>query len=985
MPFWRLWSLLTLASVILVSSAPAQTGLVVSPTQVGLFVQTGSQTPATATIGVSVPTPATPFTAVVQHLGSTPNWLTVSPASGVAPVTLTLTANGSALPPGSYQARVQVSAAGLGQSVLVTLTVGGAPGGIFGVSPTSLTFSVPAGMTTVDPQALSITQAAAQTGFRVEATSSGWLTVHPLTGTTPGVISVEVFPAGLAAGRYDGTVSIYPLTGGVPTIVPVTLLTAGGAVEDRFVLSQSQVRFHHQSGQITPPAGQPVTVDTLLQIPQQFTATTTTPWLRLTSDFEGVPSQSVIGFAQIAVLLVNPLTLPLGDYTGSVIISAPGMPTATLPVALTVTESASLNALPSSLVLNAAQTTPVTVAISSTSAPLAFTVTTATTSGGGWLFVSPSQGATTTGPQNLSISTSSAHLLPGTYTGSVNLHLLGTPSPSPPDLSIPVTLNVTGVMNEDTLLATPSTLNLSAIVGGIDPIELLTVTVNGRTPTHPFIVSATSEGGWLIVDPLTGMAPTRLQVSAKLANVAAPGTLPGTIVLTSTLTGTQTTVNVNLDLRDQIISASPTSVEFVQPRRGEQPPPVTIHLDSSVRTNFELLGAPDWVRVDQPVGRTPADIQIWAPITAAPPGTNDVIRFAGPKNQITIPVSFRAADPAAATVTPQSVTLQYAVGQPTLPTQQLSIASGGEPGPFTIAIATESGGDWLLASPVSGTTPGTVQLTINPLLLAPNTYKATVTITVNNGAVQTLSVPVELMVGSPSAAIQSIIHAATLAPTAVAPGQIFSILGSGLGPLLAVTGRPNAAGAYETQLAGTRVLFDNTPAPLLFLRNDQINAIVPYSVYGRVSTMVRIEQGSNWSLPLELRVAESVPGVFTANGSGRGQAAAVNADLTANSVSNPAAAGSVISVYITGEGQTDPPGNDGRVILTDIRRPILPVTARIGGREVSVLYAGSAPTQVSGMTQVNLLIPTDMASGVQPLEIQVGSAVSQTAVTIAVR
>jgi uncharacterized protein (TIGR03437 family) len=331
------------------------------------------------------------------------------------------------------------------------------------------------------------------------------------------------------------------------------------------------------------------------------------------------------------------------------------------------------------------------------------------------------------------------------------------------------------------------------------------------------------------------------------------------------------------------------------------------------------------------------------------------------------------------------VTLRYSVGQPTLPTETLTIESGGEPGPFTVSVTTESGGGWLLATPESGTTPGTVQLSIDPLLLAPGRYAGTVTINVNNGAAQTRTVPVELMVGSPSATVESVLHAATLAPTAVAPGQIVSILGTGLGPLLPVTPRPTSAGAYDTRVADTRVLFDGTPAPILYLKNDQINAIVPYAVFGRVSTTIRIEQGSNWSLPLELRVADSSPGIFTTTGTGRGQAAAVNEDATQNSQSNPAARGSVISVYVTGEGQTDPPGNDGRIIMTDIRRPVLPVTARIGGQPAEVMYAGSAPMQVSGMTQVNIRIPDNVTPGVVPLEIQVGQAVSQSSVTIAVR
>jgi uncharacterized protein (TIGR03437 family) len=73
------------------------------------------------------------------------------------------------------------------------------------------------------------------------------------------------------------------------------------------------------------------------------------------------------------------------------------------------------------------------------------------------------------------------------------------------------------------------------------------------------------------------------------------------------------------------------------------------------------------------------------------------------------------------------------------------------------------------------------------------------------------------------------------------------------------------------------------------------------------------------------------------------------------------------------------------MILTDLRRPLLPVTATIGGRPATVLYAGSAPTLVSGVFQVNVRIPEDVEPGPATIQIQVGGAATQAGVTIAVR
>jgi uncharacterized protein (TIGR03437 family) len=138
--------------------------------------------------------------------------------------------------------------------------------------------------------------------------------------------------------------------------------------------------------------------------------------------------------------------------------------------------------------------------------------------------------------------------------------------------------------------------------------------------------------------------------------------------------------------------------------------------------------------------------------------------------------------------------------------------------------------------------------------------------------------------------------------------------------------------------------------------------------------------------PIDLRVTDSALAIFTTDGSGTGKAAVLNEDLAGNTPSAPAARGSIIAIYATGEGQTSPPGQDGRIIVTDVRRPLLPVSVRIGGVASELVYAGSAPGAVSGLMQINVRVPSQVTPGGSvPLDIQVGTAGSQTGVTIAVR
>jgi uncharacterized protein (TIGR03437 family) len=131
-------------------------------------------------------------------------------------------------------------------------------------------------------------------------------------------------------------------------------------------------------------------------------------------------------------------------------------------------------------------------------------------------------------------------------------------------------------------------------------------------------------------------------------------------------------------------------------------------------------------------------------------------------------------------------------------------------------------------------------------------------------------------------------------------------------------------------------------------------------------------------------VAASAPAIFTLAG-GRGPAVAVNQDGTPNSESNPAARGSAITLFATGEGLTHPAAAAGRPAQPPYSRPLLPVILTMGGTEAQILYAGHAPGLV-GLMQVNARVPSGFVPpGLLRLELTVGGAASQPGVTIAVR
>ena len=91
-------------------------------------------------------------------------------------------------------------------------------------------------------------------------------------------------------------------------------------------------------------------------------------------------------------------------------------------------------------------------------------------------------------------------------------------------------------------------------------------------------------------------------------------------------------------------------------------------------------------------------------------------------------------------------------------------------------------------------------------------------------------------------------------------------------------------------------------------------------------------------------------------------------------------------IFATGEGVTSPLGVDGKLAdPTALGLPVLPVTVRIGGIDAQVLYAGHAPTLVTGLFQVNAVIPQGVPAGAASIVLTVGGRSSPAGITVAVK
>jgi uncharacterized protein (TIGR03437 family) len=193
----------------------------------------------------------------------------------------------------------------------------------------------------------------------------------------------------------------------------------------------------------------------------------------------------------------------------------------------------------------------------------------------------------------------------------------------------------------------------------------------------------------------------------------------------------------------------------------------------------------------------------------------------------------------------------------------------------------------------------------------------------------------------------------------IAPGEIISIYGLGLGPATGMTAAPEN-GQFPTSLGGVQVLVNGSPIPLLYVSASQINAEIPSPLNGVENRIVVVQVMSN-SAPLpdfRLAVTASVFGAFYSSGA---YLAVTNQDGMVNSNTNPAKAGSYVSLWATGFGSVPGVTMDGSVatVANNYCDSCLITFVSFDFRATeTVQYAGPSPGLIDGLMQINVMIPT---------------------------
>ena len=284
----------------------------------------------------------------------------------------------------------------------------------------------------------------------------------------------------------------------------------------------------------------------------------------------------------------------------------------------------------------------------------------------------------------------------------------------------------------------------------------------------------------------------------------------------------------------------------------------------------------------------------------------------------------------------------------------------------------------------------------------------------------------------------------------VAPYELVSIFGANFGVTGSVTGTLSTFAQFATSVAiggsGTSTIslavtfkIGSTvyKSPILFANATQINCIIPSGLTVGGTAAVTVTSGTSASDGLfTVGVVAADPGIFTLASDGIGPGAILNSDMSVNTPTNPAHAGDIVAIYMTGLGApnsaaTDTSANAGgyptgcvavngttsapgyiQVVNTSTHTYTAPttpwtnidgavlnpamllgsalppcftaatltaVTVTFGSTPVTgngasgISYAGFAPSAVAGLYQLNVKIPNGLTPGNVPVTVTLGT------------
>ena len=225
----------------------------------------------------------------------------------------------------------------------------------------------------------------------------------------------------------------------------------------------------------------------------------------------------------------------------------------------------------------------------------------------------------------------------------------------------------------------------------------------------------------------------------------------------------------------------------------------------------------------------------------------------------------------------------------------------------------------------------------------------------------------------------SVANAASFIHGGVVPGGMATLFGSNL---TTATGINLASGLpLKTDFLTTSVRFNGTyDAPIFAVDNvngtQQINFQVPWEIAPLSTVLLQVSTNGSSSLPVQVPVLAAQPGVIAYNVGGTNFGVVLHANFQLADSAHPVVAGETVLIYCVDLGAISPALKDGEA-GTGAEITVATPTATLGGKNAPISFHGTAPGFVA-LFQVNVQVPTGLASGNQPLVLTISGVSSQT-------
>ena len=549
-----------------------------------------------------------------------------------------------------------------------------------------------------------------------------------------------------------------------------------------------------------------------------------------------------------------------------------------------------------------------------------------------------------------------------------------------------------------TLNASPTSLSFTYQSGAALPAQQ-SLAVRGTGVTGAYAVSIATPSSpvaplWLTATPETGTLPASLVVRVNPTSLPV-GTYRANITVQAGQVSTIVPVQLVVSQASATLTISPLTVSAAVTSGQTSTQSVTMVTSGGTASFTATAAGAPWLTLSPATGvLLPGSTQV---LTLKLDSANLAPQAAPYTAKVTV-----VATGVAAANKSQNITVNLTVNS-TAPAITAALWPGSAQAGSAATTITIRGTGFYKDTTLKMTPPGaSAPVKVTPTLLSSTTMLATIPAELLKTA-GTLKVQASNPGGDSTAAdftvsanpvVQAAVNLASYSSSAVSPGQLITLFGTGIGPATtATTADANNDGYADTSLNSVSVTIDGKAAPLLYVSQHQISVQVPYDVTLGTAKAIVVTNGSTPANGT-VDIAAAAPAVFTLDGTGTGQAAALNQTgsvYTVNSTTTPAKPGDTVILYITGEGDyaTTINPRTGYLIPPTLPAATLPQltplpTVTIGGAAATVSYAGPLPGSILGIMQINAKVPAGLTAGPADVLVTINTIPSQSGVTLSI-